>query len=689
MSRTFLPEDVFLSDVIGAVAAVLGPHGLLAAKPGFRFRRQQFEMAVAVAEAIEKNEALVVEAGTGVGKTFAYLVPALLSGRKLLISTGTKALQDQLLHRDLPLLLEHLSVSAHVCQLKGRSNYVCHYHLERNLREGRFARREEAALLMRIRAFAARSDSGDRSACEEVPDDSAVWAMATATRDTCLGSQCADYGRCFVMRARQRAHQADLVVVNHHLLCADLALKRDGVSDLLPEVEGIVVDEAHQLPDTAIQFFGRSWSLRQGQEFARDLLRIGLAEAADAADWMHWRDVLEQSLRELRLAGEGPSKLEWSVDHPRFAALVPVLRNLLDQLEPLQSLLSEQASRGEELGLLLARLASMAEFLPDFLAEPSTAVSEDRVLWLDVSRTGLSFHQAPMDAAKAMQEALGERPRSLVLTSASLAMAGDLQHVAGRLGLKAAHTLCIDSPFHYAEQARLYVPRGCGDPNHPEFAALMAEHIWPLILHNRGRAFILCTSLRMVAALHQALLGLEATSGSAALPIEWLIQGAMSKALMLHRFQQGRAPVLIGSSSFWEGVDVVGDQLSLVVIDKLPFAPPDEPLLKARIRRAKANGEDVFGQWQLPQAAMSLKQGAGRLIRSENDIGLLVVCDERLVTRSYGKLLLRSLPGFPLIRDAMDAMDFLTKARGDGNLASQSESDGNPDRTKAQVWSVF
>ncbi|NDH58180.1 MAG: ATP-dependent DNA helicase, partial [Betaproteobacteria bacterium] len=615
--------------------------------------------------------------------------PALLSGRKLLISTGTKALQDQLLHRDLPLLLEHLSVSAHVCQLKGRSNYVCHYHLERNLREGRFARREEAALLMRIRAFAARSDSGDRSACEEVPDDSAVWAMATATRDTCLGSQCADYGRCFVMRARQRAHQADLVVVNHHLLCADLALKRDGVSDLLPEVEGIVVDEAHQLPDTAIQFFGRSWSLRQGQEFARDLLRIGLAEAADAADWMHWRDVLEQSLRELRLAGEGPSKLEWSVDHPRFAALVPVLRNLLDQLEPLQSLLSEQASRGEELGLLLARLASMAEFLPDFLAEPSTAVSEDRVLWLDVSRTGLSFHQAPMDAAKAMQEALGERPRSLVLTSASLAMAGDLQHVAGRLGLKAAHTLCIDSPFHYAEQARLYVPRGCGDPNHPEFAALMAEHIWPLILHNRGRAFILCTSLRMVAALHQALLGLEATSGSAALPIEWLIQGAMSKALMLHRFQQGRAPVLIGSSSFWEGVDVVGDQLSLVVIDKLPFAPPDEPLLKARIRRAKANGEDVFGQWQLPQAAMSLKQGAGRLIRSENDIGLLVVCDERLVTRSYGKLLLRSLPGFPLIRDAMDAMDFLTKARGDGNLASQSESDGNPDRTKAQVWSVF
>lgn len=678
-----------MSDVIGAVAAVLGPHGLLAAKPGFRFRRQQFEMAVAVAEAIEKNEALVVEAGTGVGKTFAYLVPALLSGRKLLISTGTKALQDQLLHRDLPLLLEHLSVSAHVCQLKGRSNYVCHYHLERNLREGRFARREEAALLMRIRAFAARSDSGDRSACEEVPDDSAVWAMATATRDTCLGSQCADYGRCFVMRARQRAHQADLVVVNHHLLCADLALKRDGVSDLLPEVEGIVVDEAHQLPDTAIQFFGRSWSLRQGQEFARDLLRIGLAEAADAADWMHWRDVLEQSLRELRLAGEGPSKLEWSVDHPRFAALVPVLRNLLDQLEPLQSLLSEQASRGEELGLLLARLASMAEFLPDFLAEPSTAVSEDRVLWLEVSRTGLSFHQAPMDAAKAMQEALGERPRSLVLTSASLAMAGDLQHVAGRLGLKAAHTLCIDSPFHYAEQARLYVPRGCGDPNHPEFAALMAEHIWPLILHNRGRAFILCTSLRMVAALHQALLGLEATSGSAALPIEWLIQGAMSKALMLHRFQQGRAPVLIGSSSFWEGVDVVGDQLSLVVIDKLPFAPPDEPLLKARIRRAKANGEDVFGQWQLPQAAMSLKQGAGRLIRSENDIGLLVVCDERLVTRSYGKLLLRSLPGFPLIRDAMDAMDFLTKARGDGNLASQSESDGNPDRTKAQVWSVF
>lgn len=666
---------------------MLGPEGLLVGKPGFRFRRQQFDMAIAVEDAIAMNESLLVEAGTGVGKTFAYLVPALLSGRKVLISTGTKALQDQLLHRDLPLLLEHLSASAQVCQLKGRSNYVCHYHLERHLREGRFARRDEAALLMRIRAFAARSDSGDRSECHEIPEDSPAWAMATATRDTCLGSQCADYGRCFVMRARQKAHQADLLIVNHHLLCADLALKREGVSDLLPEVEGVIVDEAHQLPETAIQFFGRTWSIRQGQEFARDLLRIGLAEAADAADWIHWRDLLEQALKVLRLAADVPSKLEWSQSHPRFEAMLPALREWLEHLRQLHGLLQEQSTRGEELGLLLQRLAEMIDFFPAFLPEQLLAGDQsdenEQVLWLDISRSGLSFHQTPMDAAKAIREALGERPKALIFTSASLAVAGNLQPVADRLGLAHARTLCIDSPFNYEQQARLYVPRGCGDPNEPAFAGLMAEHVWPLILHNQGRAFILCTSLRMVTALHHALLGLEASSTTPAFQIEWLVQGDMSKALMLHRFQQGRAPVLIGSAGFWEGVDVVGDQLSLVIIDKLPFAPPDDPVLKARIRRAKSRGEDVFGQWQLPQAAMSLKQGAGRLIRSESDVGLLVVCDERVVTRAYGKALLKSLPGFPLIRDALDAMDFLTKARGDGNLATPREADGYLDRKRA------
>lgn len=655
---------------MGAVEAVLGPNGLLSGKPGFRFRRQQFEMALAVEEALAQHQSLVVEAGTGVGKTFAYLVPALLSGRKLLISTGTKALQDQLLHRDLPMLLEHLSASAHVCQLKGRSNYVCHYHLERNIREGRFSKREEAAQLMRIRAFASRSDSGDRNECADLPDDAPVWHMATATRDTCLGSQCADYGRCFVMRARQKAHQADLVVINHHLLCADLALKSDGVSDLLPEAEGIVVDEAHQLADIAIQFFGRSWSLRQGQEFARDLLRIGLGEAPDAADWIHWRDVLEQSLRELRLAADQPLKLEWTLAHPRYEAIARALEHFLEHLEHLAVVLEEQSVRGEELALLLARLKQMLAFLPDFLADADMPASDDQVLWLDISQSGLAFHQTPMDAGQSIRTALGDRPRSLIFTSASLAMAGDLNHVADRLGLQAAKTLQIDSPFDYAKQARLYVPRGCGDPNHPAFASLMAEHIWPLILHNKGRAFILCTSLRMVSALYQALLGLQAASPAEGSLIEWLVQGSMSKAAMLQGFFEGNAPVLIGSASFWEGVDVVGEQLSLVIIDKLPFAPPDDPVLKARIRRARARGENVFNQWQLPQAAMSLKQGAGRLIRSEIDVGLLVVCDERLVTRGYGKSLLQSLPGFPLVRDAMDAIDFLTRVRRDGRVTA-------------------
>jgi ATP-dependent DNA helicase DinG len=637
-------------------------------------------MAQAVGTALESGRVLLVEAGTGTGKTFAYLVPALLSGQRLIISTGTRALQDQLLQRDLPALLENLAVRVSVAALKGRSNYVCHYHLEQHLADGRFAAREDAALLRRIRRFAARSASGDRAECADVPEDAAVWSMATSTHDTCLGTECPRIASCFVMKARQRAHQVDIVVVNHHLFCADLALRGDGVSELLPEVDGVIFDEAHQLPDAAIHFFSRSWSLRQTQDLAVDLLRVGLREAPDAADWLDLKAGLEQGLRQLRLSAGAPGRFTWETGDPRCRAITADLMALHRELAVLEIMVGSQAERGVELPLLLGRIEAMRSTLSRFLgtadgSDQNPEPDSDQVRWLEVSRSGVTLHLSPIDVAVPFRLALGEEPKGLVFTSATLGLAGRIGLFGRQLGFDAVDTLRVESPFDYARQARIYIPRGCGSPTHPEFAGKVARHVWPLLRVNRGRAFVLCTSLRMVSRLHQLLRELQAEDPGGP-NLEFLVQGEQPKALILERFRQLQAPVLLGSASFWEGVDVVGQQLSLVVIDKLPFTPPDEPILAARMRKAVAAGEDFFSNWQLPQAAISLKQGAGRLIRSESDKGLLVVCDERLALRAYGRQLLRSLPPFPLLRNAVDAVEFLTEFEADGTLALANMDSG-------------
>jgi len=663
-------------------AAVLGPSGSLASQPGFRFRPGQLAMAQAVGTALESGRVLVVEAGTGTGKTFAYLVPALLSGQRLIISTGTRTLQDQLLQRDLPALLEKLPVRVSVAALKGRGNYVCHYHLERNLADGRFAARADAALLRRIRRFATRSASGDRAECADVPEDSAVWSMATSAHDTCLGTECPRIASCFVLKARQRAHQVDIVVVNHHLFCADLALRGDGVSELLPEVDSVIFDEAHQLPDAAIHFFSRSWSLRQTQDLAVDLLRVGLREAPDAADWIDCRAGLEQGLRELRVSAGEPGRFTWDPGDPRCGSMAADLTTLHQTLAGLEVLVGSQAERGVELPLLLGRIETMRATLSLFLGTahvshgcPEPEPEPDQVRWFEVSRSGVTLHVSPIDIAVPFRLALGDAPKGLVFTSATLGLAGRIELFGRQLGFDAVDTMRVESPFDYARQARIYIPRGCGSPSHPDFAGQVAHHIWPLLRVNRGRAFVLCTSLRMVGLLHQLLRELQAKDPGGP-KIEFLVQGEQAKALILERFRQLEAPVLLGSASFWEGVDVVGQQLSLVVIDKLPFAPPDEPILKARMRKALEAGEDFFSNWQLPQAAISLRQGAGRLIRSESDKGLLVVCDERLALRAYGRQLLRSLPPFPLLRNAVDAVEFLTAPQADGTLAPLAAESG-------------
>ncbi|MCO5108236.1 MAG: ATP-dependent DNA helicase [Burkholderiaceae bacterium] len=677
-----------------AVAAAFASEGALArSQPGFVVRSGQREMALAVAAAIAApGAALVAEAGTGTGKTFAYLVPALLSGGKVLISTGTRTLQDQLYHRDLPRVREALGVGATMALLKGRSNYVCRHHLRRNLEEGRFERREDIAVLRRIERFASISASGDRSEAPGIAEDAPAWARATSTRENCLGQDCPELAECFVFRARQAAQQADIVVVNHHLFCADLALRDEGVAELLPTTDALVFDEAHQLPEIATQFFGRSVSTRQLLDFARDLLRVGLADARDAADWQQAATAIEQQVRELRLAAGRPGRLD-AAQLRGHAALREAVEGLVDTLA-LPALVAA-AERSRDLARLSLRATELAQRLrrwldgldrgptaagprapaegagpsagghtvPDAGTDVAPGIDPDgdtlsdgpSILWAEVHQSGATLHETPLSVAGTFRRHRESAARAWIFTSATLAVAGRFDHFTAAMGLEGARTLRWESPFDFAARALLYVPRHCGDPASPEFARRVAAAAWPLIEANGGRAFVLCTTLRMVEQ-QAALLG--ARIRDSGLDIELLVQGQASRLALIERFRSLRAPVLVGSASFWEGVDVVGPQLSLVIIDKLPFAAPDDPVLRARIDALRRAGGDPFRQIQLPAAAMALKQGAGRLIRSETDRGVLAICDDRLLGKPYGRSLVASLPPFRLTRDEGEAIGF-------------------------------
>ncbi|RPH64818.1 MAG: ATP-dependent DNA helicase [Burkholderiales bacterium] len=668
-----------------AVAAAFEVDGPLArAQPGYALRPGQRDMALAIASALAAagegadrasagaGGVLVAEAGTGTGKTFAYLVPALLSGGRVLISTGTRTLQDQLFHRDLPRVRDALGLGVTMALLKGRSNYVCRHHLQRNLEEGRFERREDIAVLRRIERFAAISRSGDRGEAPGVAEDAPAWAKATSTRENCLGQDCPALADCFVFRARQAAQQADIVVVNHHLFCADLALRDEGVSELLPTTHALIFDEAHQLPEIATQFFGRSVSTRQLVDFARDLLRIGLADARDAADWAGSSSAIEQRVRVLRLAAGGPSRLD-ARQLRGHAALRAAVADLAAGF-PIPAL-EAAAERSRDLARLATRAGELAHRLRHWLegldgctdGGPAAAAGDagdggdggegasPAILWAEVHQSGVTLHETPLSVAGTFRRHREAAARAWIFTSATLAVAGRFDHFTAAMGLGDVRTLRWESPFDFAHRALLYVPRGCGEPAAPEFARRVADAAWPLIEANGGRAFVLCTSLRMVEQ-QAALLGERIReSGS---DIELLVQGQASRLALIERFRALPHPVLVGSASFWEGVDVVGPQLSLVIIDKLPFAAPDEPILRARIEAMRSAGGDPFRQVQLPAAAMALKQGAGRLIRSESDRGVLAICDERLLTKSYGRSLVTSLPPFRLTRDEREALEF-------------------------------
>ena len=619
---------------------------------GFRSRPQQLQMARAILEAIEATGVLVAEAGTGTGKTFAYLVPALLAGGKVIVSTGTKTLQDQLFDRDLPTVREALGFGSSTALLKGRANYVCLYRLERAGSEAHLSSRQEVAQLRRIERFAGVSATGDRAELGDVPDDAPVWVHATSTRDNCLGQECPRYKDCFVMKARRNALAADVVVVNHHLFFADVMLRDEGIAELLPACNTLVFDEAHQLPETARLFFGESVSTGEMVELARDV-RLELRAAGGASpelDRLATR--LDKAARDLRLAlDEEPRRLSWvqALRGAKFPGALEVLQGALGALlEPLEA----QAERSEGLGSC-ARRAAQAH---GCLARLSESEGVREVRWVEVYGHAAQLHLTPLSSAEMFRRQMQDHPRAWIFTSATLAVGEDFSHFKRELGVEDGAARAWPSPFDFAQQALLYVPRDLPqDPNDPDFTRAVVDAAYPVLRASRGRAFMLFTTLRALRRAHELL---AARFERDALEYPLLVQGTGSRSELLSRFRELGNAVLLGSQSFWEGVDVRGEALSVVVIDKLPFAPPDDPVLSARIEALRAQGGNPFTTLQLPQAILQLKQGAGRLIRDETDRGVLMLCDPRLFSRPYGRLVRQSLPPMRLTRDAEDVRTF-------------------------------
>ncbi|MDP1733850.1 MAG: ATP-dependent DNA helicase [Sulfuritalea sp.] len=643
---------------------MFAPEGpLAAAVPGFRPRPQQLEMAQRIAAAIAGNLALVTEAGTGTGKTFAYLVPALLSGGKVIVSTGTKTLQDQLFNRDLPTVRDALKVGATIALLKGRANYVCPWHLERAMSAGRLASREEAAHLRKIARFAERTKTGDKAECIDVPEDSGAWAQATSTRENCLGQECPNSKECFVMAARQDALAADVVVVNHHLFFADVMLKDEGMGELLPACNTIIFDEAHQLPEVAGLFFGESVSTSQVIELARDTKNEAIVAAKDYPPLQDAAQALDKAARDLRLAVKGENQRLPAARLEGEAEFGAALQGLADAVKELGRHLETQVERGEGLANCLRRTQELALGLQRWRSGSGSGEGaggvDEVVKWAEVYSHTMSLNLTPLDIAPIFQRQMEGHPRAWIFTSATLAVGSNFSHYCGELGLAEADTAVWGSPFNYEKNALLYSPQGMPDPNSAMYQEAVAEAAWPVIRAAEGRAFVLCTSLRAMRMIRELLQEKLAAEG---LELPLLMQGEGSRTELLERFRFLGNAILVASQSFWEGVDVRGEALSLVVIDKLPFAPPDDPVLSARIDRLRAAGRNPFMEYQLPRAVISMKQGAGRLIRDEDDRGVLMICDPRLTGKPYGKAIWRSLPPMRRTRDAEEAENFFLRA---------------------------
>jgi ATP-dependent DNA helicase DinG len=640
------------------VERLFGAGGPLGPAVGeYRPRKSQTEMAKAVAAAIASQTTLIAEAGTGTGKTFAYLVPALLWGGKTIVSTGTKNLQDQLFLRDIPTVRAALQAPVSVALLKGRSNYLCHYHLERTLQNGRMTSRDDVGHLREISRFLKMTNSGDKAELARVPENALIWNLVTSTRDNCMGSECQYYQDCFVMKARKEAQQADVVVVNHHLFFADVALKDSGIAELLPSANTIIFDEAHQLPDTATLFFGDTFSTSQVLELCRDVLAEGLSNARDGADWGKVVTVVEKAARDLRLTF--PQDIV-RLSLPQIAPssdFFPALQTLKDELDGMLAVLETQAARAETLEQCRQRGLELAQKLVDWKFDPKAKVEKgaEAVFWVEAYASSLQLHKTPLSIAPIFNGQREGVPRSWIFTSATLAVKNDFSHFSEQMGLDGEPSKSWPSPFNYEQQGILYVPQGLPDPNSMGYTDAVLDHALPIIEAAGGKTFLLCTTLRAVKRAAERLRDEFEQRG---LPFPLFVQGDKGRTELLDQFRKAGNGVLIGSQSFWEGVDVRGDALSLVIIDKLPFAPPDDPVLAARIEVMEKQGKNGFMHHTLPEAIINLKQGAGRLIRDENDRGVLMLCDPRVISKPYGKRIWQSLPSFKRTREQAEVIEF-------------------------------
>ena len=631
----------------GQTAALLGDDGPLAQSiPGFVSRAAQQQMAEAVASAFDDAALLTVEAGTGTGKTYAYLVPTIMSGKRVVISTGTKNLQDQLFHRDLPRVTEALRVPVRSALLKGRSNYLCLYRMKRA--QGLPGLRMDADRLHSVQEWARSTQTGELSELGTAAMDEMMTPRITSTADNCLGAKCADFGECFVAKARRNAQAADVVVINHHLLFADFMLKDEGFGQILAGSDAVVIDEAHQLPELATSFFGQRVSTRQLQELAKDT-RTEADKSGDMPDLENAATELAQKCALLEMSFAQVQNRIALTDFLKLAGTQEALNQTRDALDDFFAEIKPFEERSAELAACVERAANLNDCLTLILQSDQP----EFVRWVEPSGRGGSLHATPIQVTEDFQRMLGTYPGAWIFTSATLAAGDDFSHFTRQLGLADSPTLRVDSPFDFATQARLYLPKNMPEPNDPTYADAVADAALPIIEASGGGVFILCTSHRGLRQIAERL------SRRVRLPM--FVQGQDSRGALLSAFAEHGNGVLIGTSSFWEGVDVKGRALRVVIIDRLPFAAPGDPVFEARLDAIRRTGGNPFNDHQVPQAIMTLRQGVGRLIRDVGDTGLLMICDPRLRSKPYGRRMLASLPKMPLMQELDDVQNWLRK----------------------------
>jgi ATP-dependent DNA helicase DinG len=641
-----------------SIAHILGAEGAFARSvTNFQSRPSQVEMAEAIEAVIDDKQTLLAESGTGTGKTFAYLVPALLSGKKTLLSTGTKHLQEQLFHRDIPLVIKTLALHVKVSLLKGRSNYLCLHRLSITRGGPRRLDKIQAAELEAIYQWGNRSKDGDVGNLTEVAEDSRIWPMVTSTVDNCIGQECSFFEDCFVNKARKAALASDIVVVNHHLFFADKALKNDGFGALLPEVDTVIFDEAHQIPDIASNFLGSSFSSWQIMELTNDTRAAELREKSLIRRLIPCTDELDKLTADYRLAlGLNERRIAWIDLLDEVPNLPKKLEKLADQLSEFRDVLEEASVAGEALTRCYERASELAEACQALAKEVDT---DEMVRWVEIARRTFRIHETPLNIGSELRRYFGNQQQARVFTSATLSVDGNFTHFKQLTGLPGeAEDRTWGSPFDYYNQAVLYVPEGMPAPKDDTFTDVLFTRALPILEASQGAAFVLFTSFKIM----QGFADMLEDRG-----FNVLVQGDTNKRELLREFVAKPKSVLLGTMSFWEGVDVPGDALRCVIIDKLPFESPFDPVIKARLKAMQDDGDNPFMNYQVPRAVITLRQGAGRLIRSSQDKGVLMICDPRLRTTNYGRLFLNSLPRMRRTSNEDKVAQFLAR------LAAESE----------------